>query len=86
MSHRPPLQITRKESLTRLTEDYCNKIKQTKLDAYKAELKSMQKDFYKEKLEKLKFIREEELMCGLKPSVTEKHIKNTEQKVENYEV
>lgn len=82
----PPIQITRKESLTRLTEQHCNKIIQGKLDAYKAELKELQKDFYIEKAKKLRFIREEELACGLQPSVSEEDIMHIEQKVKESQI
>lgn len=75
-----PTQITRKESLTRLTEKHCNKIIQDKLNTYKRELKDLQKDFYREKAEKLAFIREEELACGLQPSVSEEDIEYVKQK------
>ncbi|XP_012219283.1 small ribosomal subunit protein uS15m [Linepithema humile] len=75
-----PTQITRKESFTRLTEKYCDKIVQDKLTAYKKELEDLQKDFYKEKAEKLAFIREEELACGLPPSVSEEDIEYVKQK------
>lgn len=80
-----PHQITRKESLTRLTEKHCNKLVQEKLDIYKKELKDLQKDFYMEKAEKLAFIREEELACGLQPSVSEEEIVCAKEKASKYE-
>ncbi|RLU18062.1 hypothetical protein DMN91_010305 [Ooceraea biroi] len=61
---------------------HCNRIVQAKLDAYKEELKGLQKDFYAQKVEKLMFIRSEELACGLKPSVTEDDIERAKQKAE----
>jgi len=82
MFYRKPYQITRKDSLRRLTQNHCNKLIQDKLNAYKKELKELQKDFYIEKTEKLIFIREEELTCGLKPTVTEDDIKLAKQKAE----
>lgn len=71
--------------MRRLTEKHCNKLVQDKLDAYKMELKELQKDFYKEKAEKLAFIREEELACGLQPSVSEQDVENARQKAKEYE-
>ncbi|XP_015181333.1 PREDICTED: 28S ribosomal protein S15, mitochondrial [Polistes dominula] len=64
----------RKDSLRKLTQKHCDKIKQAKLDAYKAQLKQEQKTFFKDKVEKLIFIRKEELELGLEPTVTEDDI------------
>lgn len=82
---RLPHQITRKDSLRRLTEKHCDKLVQEKLDAYKKELKELQKDFYTEKAEKLAFIREEELACGLQSSVSEEDIACAKQKARKYQ-
>lgn len=80
-----PHQITRKDSLRRLTEKHCDKLVQEKLHVYKTELKKLQKDFYIEKAEKLAFIREEELACGLQPSISEEDIACAKQKAREYE-
>ncbi|XP_018401951.1 PREDICTED: 28S ribosomal protein S15, mitochondrial [Cyphomyrmex costatus] len=80
-----PHQITRKDSLRRLTEKRCNELVQEKLDIYKRELKELQKDFYIEKAEKLAFIREEEITCGLQPSVNEEDIACAKQKAKEYQ-
>lgn len=85
MLNRPPQQVTRKGSLRRLTEKYCNKIVQDKLDTYKAELYTLQKDFYAEKAAKLAFIREEEITCGLELTVTEDDIEHAKQKAKEYQ-
>lgn len=85
MLYRLPHQITRKDSLRRLTEKHCDKLLREKLDVYKRELKELQKDFYTEKVEKLAFIREEELACGLQPSVSEENIDEAKQKAREYE-
>lgn len=81
----PPHQITRKESLTRLTEKYCDKLVQDKLNAYKKELKEAQVRFYIEKAEKLAFIRKEELACGLQPSVSEEDIAIAKEKAKKHQ-
>ncbi|KAL0118009.1 hypothetical protein PUN28_008999 [Cardiocondyla obscurior] len=80
-----PLKINRETSLERLTEKHCNELVQEKLDAYKTELKQLQKDFYIEKMKKLMFIREEELACGLQPSVSEEDIAYAKQKANEYQ-
>ncbi|KAM0724489.1 Small ribosomal subunit protein uS15m [Formica fusca] len=81
----PPLQITRKDSLRRLTEKHCDELKQDKLNIYKKELKMLQKQFYVEKAEKLAFIREEELTCGLQPSVSEEDVAKAKEKAKEYQ-
>ncbi|EFN74889.1 28S ribosomal protein S15, mitochondrial [Camponotus floridanus] len=76
----PPKQIARKESIRRLTEKHCDRLVQDKLNNYKGELKMLQRQFYVEKAEKLAFIREEELACGLEPTVSEKDIEEAKKK------
>lgn len=67
-------EVTRKGSLRKLAKMECEKIRQGKLDAYKAELKSQQKGFYEKKAKQLAFIREEEIFCGVEPTVSEEEI------------
>lgn len=82
---RPPTQVTKKESLTRVTEKHCNQMVQKKLDTYKAELKAQQKNFFAEKAEKLAFIRKEEIACGLEPTVSEEDVALAKQKAMEYQ-
>lgn len=77
-----PGAVSRKQSLQKVTEEYCDEIKKKKFDAFKAELKEEQKKFYVEKAEKLAFILKEEIECGLKPTVTEEEIENCRKKAE----
>ncbi|XP_076298780.1 28S ribosomal protein S15, mitochondrial [Lasioglossum baleicum] len=74
--------VSRKDSIRQLTREYCDKIIKDKIDAYKAEIKAQKKIFYREKAEKLAFIRKEELECGVTPTVTEKSIKTALNKAE----
>ncbi|XP_003701184.1 28S ribosomal protein S15, mitochondrial [Megachile rotundata] len=74
--------VTRKTSLRKVTEEFCNDIIQKKIDAFKVELKEEQKKFYVEKAEKLAFILKEEIECGLKPTVTEEQIEDCRKKAE----
>lgn len=64
---------------------YCDKIIQAKVDAYKVELKSQQKDFFKDKVEQLKMIREEEIKYNLPRSVTDEEIKQAEEKAAEFD-
>lgn len=77
------LPVWRKDSLRKLTDKHCDKIVQEKLDAYKKELVSQQKEFFKEKAEKLAFVREQELFCGVTPSVSEEEIEEAKKKYES---
>ncbi|XP_053995500.1 28S ribosomal protein S15, mitochondrial [Hylaeus anthracinus] len=74
--------VSRKDSLRILTQQHCDNIVQSKLNAYKKELKAQQKNFYREKAEKLAFILKEEKRWGLKPSVTEEDIEAARKKAE----
>lgn len=57
---------------------------QKKLNAYKKELESQMKDFYREKAEKLEFIRNEEIDCGVEPTITQEDIETAKQKAAQY--
>ncbi|CAK9805640.1 28S ribosomal protein S15, mitochondrial [Anthophora plagiata] len=74
--------VSRKESLRRITQNYCDDIIQKKLKLYKAELKEQQKAFYLEKAEKLEFILKEEKECGITPTVTEEDIEAARKKAQ----
>lgn len=71
--------VTRKGSLRALAKMHCDKIVGEKLEAYKNELKSQQKSFYEKKAKHLAFIREEEIFCGVEPTVTEEDIEIAKQ-------
>lgn len=83
---RPPFQITRKDSFRRLTQNHCDTIVQDKLSKYKNEMKELQKEFYKEKAEKLAFIREEELACNVEPTVSEEDVRRAQEKAKEYQM
>ncbi|XP_011314420.1 28S ribosomal protein S15, mitochondrial [Fopius arisanus] len=71
---------TRKDSLRKLTSAHCDEIRQKKLEAYRAELEAQQIIFFKEKAEKLAFIRAEEIACGIEPTVSEEEIAAAQKK------
>lgn len=73
--------VSRKDSIRRLTQVYCDNIVQKKLDAYRMELREEQKIFYAEKAEKLAYILETEKECGVTPTVTEEDIEATRKKL-----
>ncbi|XP_033212241.1 28S ribosomal protein S15, mitochondrial [Belonocnema kinseyi] len=76
--------VSRKDSVRKLAAMHCNKVKQEKLDAYKTELKAQQKDFFKQKANKIAFIREEEIACGLEPSISLEDIENANRLTKQY--
>ncbi|KAK0181249.1 hypothetical protein PV327_003548 [Microctonus hyperodae] len=79
------VRIERKASMRKLTAKHCDKLKQDKLDAYKAQLESEKKSFYKEKFEQLQFIRNEEIACGVPPTVTEEEIEIARKQAAQYQ-
>jgi small subunit ribosomal protein S15 len=66
--------ITRKESLVKLTNQHCDKIKQERLDAYRKQLESQQLEFLANKLKNLQFIRKEQVECKLPVTVSPEQI------------
>ncbi|XP_066586086.1 small ribosomal subunit protein uS15m [Prorops nasuta] len=77
-----PKAPTRKDSLRKLVKEHCDNLINSKLNAYKEELKCQQEMFYKEKAEKLAFIRAEEIACGVTPTVNEEDIEEARKKFE----
>lgn len=81
----PPEQfhwITRKESLVKLTDKYCDNIKQDRLNDFRSLMEYEKSAFLEEKLRSLQFIREEELSCGKEPTVTEENIQDVKKQLE----
>ncbi|CAH0595070.1 unnamed protein product [Chrysodeixis includens] len=70
--------LSRKESLKRLTEMHCDDIRNKKLADYRSLLESQQGPFLKQKLEALKFIRNEQQELQLQVTVTEQDIQKVE--------
>ncbi|KAJ8971068.1 hypothetical protein NQ314_000900 [Rhamnusium bicolor] len=78
--------ITRRESLQKLTQKYCEDIKQERLDAYRLQLESEQPAFLEEKIRALHFIREEEKECNAEISVTEEEIEKIKKQLEEIKI
>nr|CAG4636326.1 EOG090X09BQ [Eubosmina coregoni]SVE69914.1 EOG090X09BQ [Eubosmina coregoni] len=62
----PIIPITKKDSLIKLTQIYCDNIRKQQLDDYKKELEKEKVLFDEEKKQTLKWIEEEEKVLGLK--------------------
>lgn len=78
--------LSRKESLRKLTEMYCEDIRNKKLEEYKNLLESQQGPFLKQKLENLKFIRSEQIDLKLPITVSEQDIKKVEKQLEEWTI
>ncbi|CAH1981291.1 unnamed protein product [Acanthoscelides obtectus] len=80
MVYKPPPNefhwITRKDSLRKLTDQHCEKIRSERLNQYKQQLENEQPAFLEEKIRTLQFIREEQKECGAEVTVTEEEIDN----------
>lgn len=74
--------ITRKESLKKLTDKYCDGIKEDRLKAYRLTLETEQPAFLEEKIRTLQFIRDEQKACNVEVTVTEKEINDVKNQLE----
>ncbi|XP_037035879.1 28S ribosomal protein S15, mitochondrial [Bradysia coprophila] len=75
--------VTRRESLTKLTQIHCDNIRDERLAAYRQQLESQQVDFLQKKLENLEFIRKEQLELALPVTVTAEEVKEVALKLKN---
>lgn len=76
--------VERKKSLRRLTSQWCNKVKEEKLAKYRIQLDSEKEEFLKDKLDKLQWIRKEEIECGTSPTITNADIDNARKQLEEW--
>lgn len=75
--------VTRRESLTKLTDIHCDDIKNERLAAYRKQLESQQIDFLEKKLSNLEFIRKEQIECAVPVTVSSDEIKEISTKLKN---
>jgi len=73
--------ITRKESLQKLTDIYCEKIKEERLEAYHKELQAQQIPYLEEAIKKMSFVRQEQIDCDVPVTVTEQQIEEARQEL-----
>ncbi|XP_049822890.1 28S ribosomal protein S15, mitochondrial [Aethina tumida] len=73
--------ITRKDSLTKLTNIYCENIKNDKLNEYRYILEQEQPAFLEEKIRTLQFIRNEQRDCGVEVTVSQEEIDAVKQQL-----
>ncbi|XP_005178354.1 small ribosomal subunit protein uS15m [Musca domestica] len=73
--------ITRKESLQKLTDIHCEKLRQEKLDEYRKTLEEQQIPFLEDAIKKMQFIRQEQIDLGIPVTVTEEDIEQNKKKL-----
>jgi len=78
-------EVGRKASIERLTDLWCDELKQHRLNKHKKQLEKQQPVFLREKAEKLKFIMSEELDLGLEQTVFQKDIDECLERAEKIE-
>jgi small subunit ribosomal protein S15 len=77
--------VTRKESLRKLTDKYCENIKQERLETYKQMLQAEQPVFLQEKIRALEFMRNEQQECGVEVTVTDEEIEAVRKQLQDLE-
>ncbi|XP_039300312.1 28S ribosomal protein S15, mitochondrial-like [Nilaparvata lugens] len=79
---RPIERVERKQSMRKLTDQYCEKVRDDKLAELRAQFEAKQIPFLEEKLAKLEWIKENESKYKLPESVTDDDIENTRKRLE----
>lgn len=74
--------VTRKDSLRKLTQKYCDNIRDEKLKEYKLQLEAEQPAFLQEKIRTLEFIREEQQKLNAEVTVTQEEIDSAKSQLE----
>ncbi|XP_050307331.1 28S ribosomal protein S15, mitochondrial [Anthonomus grandis grandis] len=74
--------VTRKESLVKLTNKYCDGIKEKRLAELKLAFENEQPAFLQEKIRSLEFIRDEQKECGAEITVTQEEIDEAKKQLE----
>ncbi|RZF43165.1 hypothetical protein LSTR_LSTR012851 [Laodelphax striatellus] len=74
--------VERKQSMRKLTDQYCENVRNDRLAELRAEFEAKQIPFLEEKLAKLQWIRENESKYELPETVTEEDIENARKRLE----
>lgn len=78
--------ITRRESLTKLTNIHCESLRNEKLQAYRKQLEKQQITFLANKLKNLEFIRNEQIECKFPITVTNEQIQDVDKQLKELKV
>lgn len=74
--------VTRKDSLRKLTQKYCDNIRDERLNEYKLKLQAEQPAFLEEKIQTLEYIREEQRKLNAEVTVTQEEINSAKKQLE----
>lgn len=74
--------VTRKDSLRKLTQLYCDGIRDERLTQYKLQLQAEQPAFLQEKIRTLEYIREEQQKFNVEVTVSQEEIDNTKKQLQ----
>jgi len=77
--------VERKKSIERLTDIWCEELREHRLKAYRRKLEEEQPKFLRTKAEKLRFIMNEERELGIEPTTTEEEISECISRAEEIE-
>lgn len=73
--------ITRKDSLRKLTDSHCEKIREERLSAYRSELEAQQIALLERKIKNLELIRREQQELKIPVTVPEEAVKSAKQQL-----
>lgn len=76
--------VQRKKSIRKLTDQYCQEFKERKLDEYRKSLFAKREEHLRDRVNSFKWIRQEEIECGVEPTISEADIKEAEEKLEKH--
>lgn len=82
--HRPFERVERKKSLRRLTSQWCDKVRAEKLAEYQNQLDNEKEIFLKDKVDKLEWIKKEEIECGISPTISDSDIEAARKQLEEW--
>jgi len=74
--------VTRKESLIKLTDKYCENLRQEKLSVLRLVFENEQPAFLEEKIRSLEFIRNEQKECSVQVTVKQEEIDQIKKQLE----
>ncbi|XP_061395767.1 small ribosomal subunit protein uS15m [Musca vetustissima] len=74
--------ITRKESLQKLTDIHCEKLRQEKLAEYRKTLEEQQIPFLEDAIKKMQFIRQEQIDLDIPVTISEADIEENKKKLQ----
>lgn len=75
---------TRQKSIRSLTNDYCDNLRARKLSELRQKFEDEKESFLRQKVESLKWMRKEEIECGVKPTISEEEIEAAKKQLSDH--